>query len=148
MDCFDGAEHVKTKKKNISFISFSTVMTCKSTIESGQSTSTSFGILTWMQLKCAEKREYMFPILRTLYKEKSQLKVMDEYKDIEFVDMHDQKMSYMLTQHSLWNRVNYFALACKCKKCEGVQKNDDPSFTCQSVVCTPHFHAPPSTPHT
>ena len=46
MDCFDGAEHVKTKKKNVSLISFNTVMTCKSAIKAGKSRSTSFGILT------------------------------------------------------------------------------------------------------
>lgn len=56
MDCFVGVEHVKTKKKKLSLISFKTVMTCKSVIKAGKSTSTSFGILTWMQIKASEKR--------------------------------------------------------------------------------------------
>ena len=49
VDFFDGAGHVKTKK-NVSLISFNTVMTCKSAIKAGKPTSTSFGILTWVQI--------------------------------------------------------------------------------------------------
>ena len=64
IDCFDGAEHIKTSKKKISFISFNTVMTSKSVVESGQTTSSSFGIVTWMQVSAQEKREVMFPVLR------------------------------------------------------------------------------------
>ena len=74
INSFDGAEHIKTKKKKISLISFSTQLTTKKLIEAGCTTSSSSGILTWMQLRSDEKREVLFPMLCDLYKEKEMLK--------------------------------------------------------------------------
>ena len=113
-------------------------MTVKSVIKGGQSTCSSFGILTWMQVQADEKREVLFPVLQELYKEKKKLRNDKEFSDIEFTDMHDQKMSYLLTQHSLWNRkVNPF-IACHCKRGEGVQRNNDPNFICKDVTDEEH----------
>ena len=39
--------------------------------------------------------------------------------------MHDGKMLYLLTQHSLYNRKYKPFLLCKCSKGEGVQNRDD-----------------------
>ena len=39
--------------------------------------------------------------------------------NISFYDLHDGKMLYMLTQHSLWNCTHHPFLLCKCKRGEG-----------------------------
>jgi hypothetical protein len=134
IDSFDGAEHLKTKKKKISFVSFSTQITCKSAIESGRSTSASFGILTWMQIQGDEKRETLFPVLMSLYEEKEKLRQNPLYSKYRFVDLHDLKMTYGLTQHSLWNRKVHNMLLCKCTKGEGVRKNRDANFKCTRLT--------------
>ena len=41
--------------------------------------------------------------------------------------MHDCKMLYLLTQHSLWNRKNFPFLLCNCKRGEGIV---DPNHVC------------------
>ena len=133
IDSFDGAEHIKTKKEKVSFVSFSTQGTSHASINNGYSTSSSFGILTWMQLKTEESRSTMLPALRDLYKEKAEMRKEGKYSDTEFVDMHDSKMSYCLTGHSLWNRRHYPYLLCKCKRGEGVQRNTDASFECSII---------------
>ena len=44
------------------------------------------------------------------------------FKDakVHFYDMHDGKMLYVLTQHSLWNRKYHPFLLCKCTQGERV----------------------------
>ena len=52
------------------------------------------------------------------------------YSKYRFVDLHDLKMTYSLTQHSLWNRKVHNMLLCKCIKGKGVRKNRDTDFEC------------------
>ena len=39
-------------------------------------------------------------------------------------DIHDGKILYILTQHSLWNRLHYPFLSCKCQRGEGVKNKN------------------------
>jgi len=94
IDSFDGAEHKKTEKKKISFISFSSQLTTKLWIESGtQTPGSSLDILTWQQLNASEKRSTVFPAIRQLYKDKHEMRESGEYDNWAFEDMHDAKMN-------------------------------------------------------
>ena len=134
IDSFDGAEHKKTDKKKISFISFSSQLTTKLRIESGtQTPGSSLDILTWQQLNASEKHSTVFPAIRQLYKDKHEMRESGEYENWAFEDMHDAKMSYCLTQHSLWNRRGKPYLLCSCARGEGVTQNRDSSFMCKWI---------------
>ena len=52
-------------------------------------------------------------------------------------DLHDGKMLYCLTQHSLWNRKYHPFLLCKCKRGEGVK---DSNHQCQMLTDGEHLH--------
>ena len=103
-------------------------------IKRGHSPSSSFGILTWMQVQAEEKREVLFPVLTSHYEDKSKVRSKEENKELELTDMHDQKMNYGLTQHSLWNRTGHPFIGCKCVRGERVSKNDKPDFKCVPVT--------------
>ena len=107
-------------------------MVTKEKIEIGtQSDGSSLNILTWQQLNASESRATVFPAVRDLYEEKSEMRKKDEYKMWTFEELYDAKMSYCLTQHSLWNRKGKPYLLCWCTRGKGVQRNCDTTFKCK-----------------
>ena len=70
LDSFDGAEHMRSRKKRVSLISFSSQLFSKDTIKKGCTTSSSGNILTWQQFLAEEKASTIFPAVRTTYEEK------------------------------------------------------------------------------
>ena len=124
VDSYDGAEHLKTDKKKTSVISFSSKMLSETIICSGNSAGKSFDILTWQQMKCDEKPSTMFPILEDVFKQKRQTVTKGVHKslvkdcEICLYSLHDGKMLYLLTQHSLFNRKFKPFLLCSCKRGE------------------------------
>lgn len=44
-----------------------------------------------------------------------------EGKNAMLFDMHDGKMLYILTGHSLWNRKHFPFLLCTCARADGVK---------------------------
>ena len=125
----------------MSLISFSSQICGQCTVaDNNVSTSSSFNILTWQQLKCDECKETMLPAVRDLYTEKALLR--KEQRDnqqqllpntnLEFRELHDGKMLYCLTGHVLWNRRNHPFIWCKCMRGEGVKNND--SHVCEIIT--------------
>ena len=50
-------------------------------------------------------------------------------------DLHDGKVLYLLTQHSLFNRKHYPFLLCKCQRGAGVK---DPNHKCVMILDEEH----------
>ena len=135
IDSYDGAEHQKTKKGQKSVVSFSSQI-----IATGTSAANSFNILTWQQMLGDEKPCNIFPSLENVYKEKLELRQNGIRENgiagskFCLYDLHDGKMLYMLTQHSLFNQKHYPFLLCKCKRGEGVSNNG--SHVCEMISHT------------
>lgn len=71
-----------------------------------------------------ETQSTVFPAVIPVYEEKKRLMARETVLDgvnLSLYDMHDGKMLYMLTQHSLWNRKYHPFLLCKCEHGEGVK---------------------------
>ena len=128
-DSYDGAEHSKTDKKKTSVISFSSKMLSQATIRDGNSAGKSFDILTWQQMKCDEKASTMFPICERVFKERREIERTGTHKklvkdcELCFYSLHDGKMLYLLTQHSLFNRTHKPFLLCSCRRGECYEEN-------------------------
>ena len=108
IDSFDGAEHSKSNKNRTSLISFSSQMFTPSLINSGTITAgSSLNILTWQQMRATESYSTMMPAVNDYFKakgllyEKQNTVALLENCSISYYDMHDGKMLYLLTQHSL-----------------------------------------------
>ena len=69
IDCFDGAEHIQLDEGKINILSYNTQLFFSQTI-SVASTSSSFNILTWMQVLGEEKCANIFPVMIPHYREK------------------------------------------------------------------------------
>ena len=129
IDSIDGAEHLKSKKKITSVISFSSSLFSSAWIQEGSLTAgTSVNILTWQQLRGTESLQTMIPSVHDYFKQKYQLRIKEKNRDVIdhkywFYDLHDGKMLYLLTQHSLWNRRHHPFLLCTCQRGEGVLAN-------------------------
>ena len=52
-------------------------------------------------------------------------------EEVYFYDMHDGKMLYILTQHSLYSRKHYPYLLCRCKRGAAVS---DPDHVCKFLT--------------
>ena len=52
------------------------------------------------------------------------------YKNIFLYNIHDGKMLYILTQHSLYNRLHHPFLLCSCQRGDGVKNN---SHVCKII---------------
>ena len=126
IDSFDGAEHLRSKKKITSVISFSSSLLTGNWINKKLVTAgSSLNILTWQQLNCTESFSTIMPSVKDYYKDKKDLRESDSNSGSYFYyDMHDGKMLYLLTQHSLWNRKHHPFLLCACKRGEGVINNE------------------------
>ena len=64
-----------------------------------------------------------------LYDNKKSIPYLTD-SNISYYDLHDGKMLYLLTQHSLWNRKHHPFLLCTCMRGEGVI-NDN--HTCKLI---------------
>ena len=83
-------------------------MFCESTVKTGSFPSQSFNILTWEQVLGEEKASNIFPVVDSIYETKKDLiecKIPSCLDDcnVSYYDMHDGKMIYMLTGHSLYS---------------------------------------------
>ena len=141
IDSYDGAEHVNTSTQKIGIISFSSQLLSKSIIESGASAGSSLNILTWKQIIGQEKCGTLFPALDSVYKCKKN--IIDDQNlhptDVcfNFFEMHDAKMLYILTQHSLYNRKYHPFLLCKCHRGDGVK---DRQHVCEKLTNEEQMH--------
>ena len=78
IDSYDGAEHVRSYTNRFNVISYNSQLISKSMIEKGSSASGSFGILTWTQTLCKEKFFNVVPVVKLVYREKSDLMKLEE----------------------------------------------------------------------
>ena len=128
IDSYDGAIHTNTSKGRESIISFSSQMFSQSTVESGDTTAKSLNIMTWQQVRGDENLCTLFPSLKHVFD--SQAKIRDRNGNLIpgitlwFFALHDGKMLYILTQHSLYNCCHHPFLLCKCKRGEGVNNEN------------------------
>ena len=126
LDSFDGAEHLKTKNKISSVVSFSSSLTTSSWINNKKITAgNSRHILTWQQVMGTESLDMLMPSLSSYFQERLEVSEDSMFDNWFFYDLHDGKMLYLLTQHSLWNRKTKPFLLCSCSRGEGVENNLD-----------------------
>ena len=124
IDSIDGAEHLRSKNSITSIISFSTSLMAAEWIRKKEvSAGSSLNILTWQQLQGTESWEAMMPAVEEYFTLKYQLRqdlTRTNRNNYFFYDLHDGKMLYLLTQHSLWNRKHIPFILCTCRRGEGV----------------------------
>ena len=144
MDSYDGAEHRSTSNKRISIISFSSQIISRSLIETAKaSPASSLNILTWQQLVGEEKAVNLFPALMDMYtckhevRRKNGVVLSIPNKRVVCYDLHDGKMLYLLTQHSLFNRKHHPFLLCKCQRGAGVT---DVNHICEPISNGEQIH--------
>ena len=119
MDSFDGAEHSNNPRTCRNIVSYNSQLLSAGTINDGNSPAQSFNILTWQQVLGDEKCANIFPVVDSVYESKK--KLINEGLEslpscnVSFYDMHDGKMLYLLTQHSLYSRKFHPFLLCDCK---------------------------------
>ena len=133
LDSIDGAEHLKSKKKITSIISFSSAMYAPSWINTRSVTAgSSHNILTWQQLNATESLYTMMPSVKEYFTNKKVLRNDQNRNNYWYYDLHDGKMLYLLTNHSLWNRKYNPFLLCTCGRGEGVRNTEH--------ICVPKSH--------
>ena len=138
IDSFDGAEHLKSKKKVTSLISFSSTMFTPNQMNKKQVTvGSSLNILTWQQIRGVENLSVMLPSVNDHYRKKGELYTDTQMKYTLLYDMHDGKMLYLLTHHSLWNRKKHPFLLCQCERGAGVR---DKNHKCILLTHTEQVH--------
>ena len=132
IDSFDGAEHLRSKKNITNIISFSTSLHCPSWILEGKvSAGSSLNILTWQQIMASENHTTIMCAVQSYFQQRKRLSDELVTKSYHFYDLHDGKMLYLLTQHSMWNRKNRPFLLCSCERGEGVKNNN--SHVCKTI---------------
>ena len=126
IDSIDGAEHLRSKSKVSSVISFSSSLTCPSWLQSGEvSAGSSKHILTWQQLMGQETLCTVVASVTKYLEDKKKFRTENESRSNYYCyELHDGKMLYTITKHSQWNRRNFPYLLCKCGRREGVINND------------------------
>ena len=124
IDSYDGAEHKKTTKGKIGIISFNSQMLSQFSIDKA-SPASSTNILTWQQVVGEEKFSTLLPALKKIYQSKAEIRADEESrKKYVMYELHDRKMLYLLTQHSLFNRKYKPFLLCSCGRGEGVRNRN------------------------
>ena len=128
LDSIDGAEHLRSKNRITSVISFSsTIFTSKWLNEGHVSAGSSQNMLTWQQVRGTESLFTMMPAVKQYFEEKRVLALRSlnnaSTTKFRFYDLHDGKMLYLLTQHSMWNRMYNPFLLCTCSRGDGVKNN-------------------------
>jgi len=111
-------------KKETNIFSYRSQFVASSTVSASAKPSSSWNILTWMQISGKEKCANIFPVIQQVYKEKKLLRADTMNDNIDCYEMHDGKMIYQLTQHSLYSWKYHTILLCKCKRGEDVQDID------------------------
>ena len=140
IDSYDGAEHKNTTAKGkVGIISFNSQLISPPAI-SESSPASSKNILTWQQVVGDEKFDTLLPALKKIYESKADIRRRevseDKVKHVTY-DLHDGKMLYLLTQHSLFNRKHHPFLLCACQRGEGVK---DPNHCCKLLSDEDHYH--------
>ena len=107
-------------------------MLTSDSIKAGYSTAASRNILTWQQMIGKESYANMMPILEPIYERKEAIlnnnitiesNIINKNSKITLYDLHDGKMLYLLTQHSLFNWKFHPFLLYKYQKRDGVNNN-------------------------
>ena len=118
LDSYDGAQHKQTDKGNVSIISFSSKLLTAASIKSGCDAGSSLSILTWQQMKGDEKIENLLPAVQNIFENKKSMReeqlmsTLITDSSICVYKLHDGKMLYLLTQHTLFNRKHTPFLWC------------------------------------
>ena len=124
IDSIDGAEHLRSKKRITSVISFSSMMFTPKWIQEREVTAgSSLNILTWQQIRAKESWHTMIPAVEEYYRTKREFR--EKEKQYCLYDVHDGKMLYLLTQHSQWSRNNHPYLLCTCAKGQSIRNGSD-----------------------
>ena len=115
--CSDGADYSVNKQTNTSFNCYNARM-MNEYIQKMISPVSNYNILTYQQVKAEEKIPYILPATEDTWKAlkilcKSNNTILDDCK-VFFFKINDAKFLYILTQHSLWNRLFHPFLLCKC----------------------------------
>ena len=137
LSSWDGAEALKSKKQNLSVISFSSSLLTKRHIQDNLiSAGQSCNILTWLQVVGKEDPSLVKECLhsnyfidRTNIVENGLQNPSLKNSSVFCLHVDDVKMLYVMTQHSLWNRKHHPFLLCKCKRGETTNNEEH--------VCTP-----------
>ena len=74
IDSYDGAEHSRNDEGRTNVLSYSSQVFNNQTLAMGTSTSSSFNILTWMQMVGEEKPANIFPVVKDHYDEKHRMR--------------------------------------------------------------------------
>ena len=135
IDSYDGAEHRKIRGKMAGVVTFSSTICSEKSVKNGNTTAQSLNILTHHQYVGNENIRNLFPVLKDIYNEKALIRsnggtVEGRNEKFVFFDLHDGKMLYLLTQHSLYSRLHHPFLLCKCHRGEGVK---DPNHQCTLI---------------
>ena len=85
----------------------------------------------------AETYANMLPAIQPIFERKKEIHekgcnvvdrnnctIIDNDSKITMYDLHDGKMLYLLTQHSLYNCKHHLFLLCKCQRGVGVQNSN------------------------
>ena len=119
MNSFDGENYIVREDGSTYILSFSCQLFNRDIVE-GTSSTASENIFTWQQAMCKENWKNLSVLLEDHYTEREQVKktLETEYPliNIQYYDIHDGKMIYLLTQHSAYNgKFDPFFL-CKCQR--------------------------------
>ena len=122
LDSYDGAQHEISKKdtRNNSIISYSSLIITLEGIKLDLFPTESLNILIWQQLHASENAFNLFMSLENIYQRKRYicqfgLTGMNDCT-IFIYDLHDAKMLYILTGHSLYNRTHKPFILCGCRR--------------------------------
>ena len=137
INCCDGASHEMTRAKEANVITrFIAMFSGRSINRNKMLVSNPKSILTLLQAQAKESWFNVEQLLGKYYDEvnnDSLLKgVIDDDKSVEFYNLHDGKMLYLLTQHSQWSRKHHPFLSCKCKKGKAVHNGQNHTCTMMS----------------
>jgi len=111
-------------KKETNVVSYSSQFLTSSAVSTGTIPVSSWNISTWMQVSGKEKCANIFPVIQQVYHEKKLLRADNMNANIDCYEMHDGKMLYQFTQHSVYSWKLHPMLLCKCKRGEGVKDLD------------------------
>ena len=121
IDFFDGASYqiFERSTKISTIINFNSTIFGVNSVDKSNTTAGSRNILTWKQMLGNENYANVSEAIEDEYNERQSL--INEYNlkhdcQIYQYHMHDGKMLYLITQHSMWNRKHYPFLMCKCKR--------------------------------
>ena len=126
IDSYDGARHENTAKNETNIVSFSSKLVSQESLRNGYGGGSSLDILTWQQFRGDETARNVFPAIERILLTKERMSHdMVKKQDVDQFDMyelHDGKMIYLLTGHSLFNRKFHPFVLCECQRGEGLKE--------------------------